>query len=387
MGKRYPLLLIAIAAVIIASVPLFAQVLYIPGFNQAYRDEHGYWGGCRMGTGGCPDRIETAGCLITSLAAVLDYYGISLTIPASASCTGTARSGMDPGILNDWLRTHGGYGHCAGDRTGDCCLEWTAVPKAVRLYEHENTSSTGIDEISRKEIDRALDQGYPVIAGVHWGAHCHGTTTKTENCHWIVITGKTGTTYTITDPYNRDKKDPHGVRTTLNAGVFGAYTIDRFVIVAGRVPSRYTGLRISVSADRVTGLSLIFTGRPGKFLVFARVIGPEGNVSYIRSSNGVLSLYQTKGPIFAAPIRLTPGENRVLAGPLPGDLPGSYTVELWIESPDRPGERVAADIAHYTVSPPQQPTPTMSLPAALLLASGLAVMITLLVWLVVLAAE
>ncbi len=387
MGKRYPFLLIALAVVILISVTLFSQVLPIPGFNQAYRDAHGYWGGCRMGTRGCPDRIETAGCLITSLAAVLDYYGITLAIPASASCTGAARSGMDPGILNDWLRTHGGYGHCAGDNTGDCCLEWTAVPKAVKLYEHENAYSAGIDEISRKEIDRALAQGYPVIAGVHWGAHCHGTTTKTENCHWIVITGKAGTTYTITDPYNRDKKDPRGVRTTLNAGVFGAYTIDRFVVVEGHVPTSYTRIRISVSADQKNGLFLIFTGSPGEFLVFARVIDPEGNVSYIRSLDGTASLYQKKIPIFAAPVRLTPGKNRVLTGPLPGDLPGSYTVEVWIESPDRSGERVAADIAHYTVSPPQQPTPTISLPAALLLASGLAMMISLLVWLVVIAAK
>ncbi len=386
MGKRYPFLLTAIAAVILTSVTLFSQVLPIPGFNQAYRDEHGYWGGCRMGTRGCPDRIETAGCLITSLAAVLDYYGITLNIPASASCTGIARSGMDPGILNDWLRTHGGYGHCAGDNTGNCCLEWTAVPKAVKLYEHENTSATGIDEISRKEIDRALAQGYPVIAGVHWGAHCHGTTTKTENCHWIVITGKTGTTYTITDPYNRNKKDPRGIRTTLNAGVFGAYTIDRFVVVEGRVPKRYV-IRISALADQKEGLSLVLTGSPGEFLVFARVIGPDGNVSYIRSASGITSLYQTKVPIYAAPIHLVPGENRILAGPLPGNLPGSYTVELWIESPDRPGERVAADIAHYTVRPTPEPMPTLSFPAALLIASGLAIVISLLVWLVVLAAK
>ncbi|RLE37961.1 hypothetical protein DRJ12_02110, partial [Candidatus Acetothermia bacterium] len=193
----------------------FAQSLSIPGFNQAYRDATGYWGECPMGTGGCPDRIETAGCLITSLAAVLNYYRTSLAVPAAESCTGSAQFGMDPGILNDWLRTHGGYGRCSTDPVGDCCLEWSVVTQ-VELMQYENTASTGISSTARAEIDRALGRGYPVIAGVHWGAHCHGTTVQSENCHWVVITGAAGTTYTITDPYNRDVHDPHGVRTTLN---------------------------------------------------------------------------------------------------------------------------------------------------------------------------
>ena len=285
------------AAVLLFSFPIFSQVLPIPGFNQAYRDDAGYWGACPMGTDGCPDRIETAGCLITALASVLEYYRITLTIPASASCTGTTRTGMDPGILNDWLRTHGGYGHCAEDRIGNCCLEWTAVPGGVRLYQHENTSSTGLDEASQATIDRALTHGYPVIAGVHWGAYCHGTTRKSENCHWIVITGKVGGTYTITDPYNRDRHDPRGVRTTLNRGTFGAYTIDRFVVAEGSIPMPETETRISVSLQNETTLVLRLIGGGGRFFVFARVIDPQGNVSYAHLSEGRILLSRTRRPL------------------------------------------------------------------------------------------
>lgn len=386
MGKRHSLLLTALAAVILLSAPLFSQALPITGFNQAYRNDSGYWGGCRMGTRGCPDRIETAGCLITSLAAVLDYYGITLAIPASASCTGAARSGMDPGILNDWLRTHGGYGHCAGDSTGDCCLEWTAVPKAVKLYEHENTSSTGLDEISREEIDRALTQGYPVIAGVHWGAHCHGTTIKTENCHWIVITGRTGTTYTITDPYNRDKRDPRGVRTTLNAGVFGAYTIDRFVVVEGPVPTVEGKTRISVSTQNENAIIINLTGSGGKFLVFARVIDPQGTVSYAHLSGGKLLVSRIRQSLFPTPVGLHQGENELPTGGLPGTIPGSYSLEVWIETPERPGIPVAEDITSYYIAEPE-PTESPSIVLSIGIAAVTALALSLLVGLIALAVE
>ncbi len=378
--------LLAAAVLLLLSFPLFSQALPIPGFNQAYRDGTGYWGACPMGTDGCPDRIETAGCLITALASVLEYYRITLTIPAYASCTGAARAGMDPGILNDWLREHGGYGRCAEDRIGNCCLEWTAVPDEVRLYQHENLSSTGLDEPSQATIDRALAQGYPVIAGVHWGAYCHGTTRKSENCHWIVLTGKVGETYTITDPYNRDKHDPRGVRTTLNRGTFGAYTIDRFVVAEGPVPRAGTETRISVSLQDEKALVINLTGSGGRFLVFARAIDPQGTVSYVHLSGGRLLLSPTRRSLFPAPVELHRGKNELPTGGLPGAIPGSYTLEVWIETPERPGIPVAADIISYrieTAEAPESPPIVLSIG----IAAGLALVISLLVGLIALAVE
>ena len=203
----------------------------VPSFNQAYTDGPNAWGDCPLGTDGCPDQICTTGCLTTAFASVLAYYGVEVFVEAGGSCTGRGRTGMDPGILNDWLRAHGAYGRCAQDPIGNCCLAWERLPNGIELTFHVNRSDVGLNPVASVVIDHALRQGRPVIAGVHWGAFCHGDSGQTEDCHWVVLTGKAGESYSIIDPYNADSSSPYGVRTTLNAGVHGAYIIDRFVIV------------------------------------------------------------------------------------------------------------------------------------------------------------
>jgi len=203
----------------------------VPPYNQAYTDGPGAWGSCSLGTEGCPDQVCTTGCLTTAFASVLAYYGVDVAVAADESCTGQARSGMDPGILNDWLRANRAYGHCAQDPIGNCCLVWERLPGNVELTFHVNRSEVGINPVASVVIDHALRQGRPVIAGVHWGASCHGGTGQTEDCHWVVLTGRSGDTYSIVDPYNADPTSPYGIRTTLDAGVHGAYIMDRFVIV------------------------------------------------------------------------------------------------------------------------------------------------------------
>jgi hypothetical protein len=241
MTRIYPFLVLlgylAVGSVLVDAQTRLSLPTALPSFNQAYRGASGNtWGNCRMGTDGCPDRIETAGCLITAFAMILDYYRIELFIPASSSCTGRTRTGMDPGILNDWLREHSGYGRCVQDLAGNCCLEWTRLPTQITLSFHENRSEVDLDVSARRTIDRALIAGYPIVAGVHWGEFCHGAAQKTEDCHWVVITGKDGLTYNIVDPYNPDTSSREGVRTTLRRGTRGNYIIDRFVVVSGPVP-------------------------------------------------------------------------------------------------------------------------------------------------------
>ena len=388
----YRRILFAGLALLFVSLPLFSQVLFVPGFNQAYSDSHGYWGRYRMGTNGCPDRIETAGCLITSLAAVLDYYEIKLTIPAAESCTGNARTGMDPGIVNDWLRAHGGYGRCATDHTGDCCLEWTAIPAGVSLVDHENRATTGTDSNSRLLIDHALAHGYPVIAGVHWGAHCHGTTAKTKNCHWVVITGKLGSTYLITDPYNRDKHDPYGVRTTLNRGVFGRYTIDRFVVVKGPVPiQKGEMIRLSLPAAPAFGKMAVTLSAStgGDYLIFIQIADPNGDVHYLRRM-GAANLEMLPSPVRASllptPIRLFPGKNVIGWIDTQEEPRGTYTLLVRLEDPHRSGITVATAIAEYTLGN-KTATAASSTEWGIGIAIGAALLITLATILIVLAAK
>jgi hypothetical protein len=204
----------------------------VPSFNQNYTDGPDAWGRCALGTGGCPDRIATTGCLVTAIASILAYYEIDVSVPAAYSCTGRARTGMDPGILNDWLQAHGAYGHCASDPVGSCCLVWDRLPDGVGLTYYSNRSDDGLNPISSVVIDHALRSGEPIVAGVHWSSFCRPGSSQSEDCHWIVLTGKIGDTYTIVDPMNPDATDSEGVRTTLDAGTRGAYILDRFAVVS-----------------------------------------------------------------------------------------------------------------------------------------------------------
>ncbi len=203
----------------------------MPSFNQTYTVGSGAWGEVPLGTGGCPDVLRTTGCLITAFASVLAYFEIDLVVPAANSSTGALQVGMSPRVLNDWLRARRGYGQCAGDPVGACCLEWSALPRGVTLTFHTNRNNVGLNPVAELVIDHALRQGNPVVAGVHWAAACRSGSSQTEDCHWVILTGKVGDTYTIVDPYNPDRTNPSGVRTTLDAGSLGAYTIDRFVVV------------------------------------------------------------------------------------------------------------------------------------------------------------
>jgi len=228
-------LLIGALLLVFLFVPAMGQAIElprtVPAFNQAFTDGPGAWGDCPLGTDGCPDRIWTTGCLTTAFASVLAYYEVKVSVAASNSCTGRARGGMDPGILNDWLRANAAYGHCAQDPIGNCCLDWGRLPGGVELAFHVNRSDVGLNPVASVVIDHALRQGRPVIAGVHWEAFCRGDSSQTEDCHWVILTGKTGEIYSIIDPYNADSSSPYGIRTTLDVGVHGAYIIDRFVIV------------------------------------------------------------------------------------------------------------------------------------------------------------
>jgi len=205
----------------------------VPSFNQNYTDGPDAWGDCPLGTAGCPDQVCTTGCLVTAFSSVLAYYEIDVSVPPATSCTGRARSGMDPGILNDWLRANRGFGHCAQDPLGDCCLAWDRLPGDLELTFYSNRSENDLNPVASVVIDHALREGRPVVAGVHWGASCRAGSEQTEDCHWVVLTGKAGDTYTIVDPINFDVTDPRGVRTTLDDGTHGNYIIDRFVVVSG----------------------------------------------------------------------------------------------------------------------------------------------------------
>ena len=335
----------------------------VSAFNQEYQGPNGYWGNCGLGTNGCPDKISTTGCLIAAFAMVLDYYNVSLSIPRESSCTDTARTGMDPGILNDWLKTHGGYGKCGSD-IGSCCLEWTHLPPQISVTQYFNHSEQGMDSTAQRMIDQSLRQGYPVISGGHWGSHCHGSTTQTEDCHWVVITGKKDSIYTIIDPYNSDTTDPSGVRTTLYKGRLGHYIIDRYVVIQGIVASSpLVNLRLSLSfspsgtvksgVTQVRSISITGASPDAPAFLYSRVIDPHGGISYAyyrSQAQAKLHYSREKRSFYPTPRAFSNGTILLNKESTASENNGIWTWEVWAEDPQDPGTPHGYDIAAYTIS-------------------------------------
>jgi len=349
----------------------------IPSFNQAYTDGPEAWGPCNLGTGGCPDTLHQSGCLVTAMASVLGYYDIAVDVPAAASWTGSARSGMDPGLLNDWLKLRGAFGKCSQDLLGSCCLDWSRLPTEIALVRHENRSDVGLNPVSAVVIDHALRQGLPVVAGVHYGASCNSSPTQSENCHWIVLTGRAGNTYTIIDPYNPDTSDPRGVSTTLDRGSRGAYTIDRFYVVelassqTTDLVARFEPQQPQVGATQRCSLRL--PGTSTAVLIYAMATDPRGRTRYAH--------YDTNAPSASDNVQWSTAPRTLIPSPrtletewvwrqatLTTDDLGTWTWTIWTEEPARPGIRFAETVVSYDVRRPgQDATAESASPVALLL--------------------
>lgn len=361
-GRRYPGLALFLVTFLVG-LTCYPQTIelprVVPAFNQAYADGPTAWGNCPLGTIGCPDQVRTTGCLVTAFSSVLAYYEIDVTVPARSSCTGEARFGMDPGIFNDWLREVGGYGRCARDPVGNCCLIWEQLPAELEITTHINRSDIGLNPVASVVIDHALRQGYPVIAGVHWGAFCNGGSSQTEDCHWVILTGKRDDTYTIVDPFNPDPTSPYGVRTTLAGGVRGSYIIDRFVVIEA-LSSNQVRLEIKASPQGTTyyvrdriRLTLSTPGSSAASLPFARVTMPSGLVAYAVLDETALES-----------VRYSAIRESLVPDPLPlssdwtwydrtlfeSDI-GRWTWEIWVERADEPGTKLGRRTIAYEVRP------------------------------------
>lgn len=343
----------------------------VPAFNQAYTEGTNAWGNCSLGTGGCPDEVCTTGCLVTAFSSVLAYYEINVSISARYSCTGEARAGMDPGIFNDWLRETGGYGQCSQDPVGNCCLIWGQLPAELEITTHVNRSDVGLNPVASVVIDHALRQGHLVVAGVHWGAFCNGGTTQSEDCHWVILTGKKNNAYTIVDPFNPDPSSPDGVRTTLDAGVHGSYIIDRYVIVVGPAPGDID-LLIGAEPEITTyqvgeriRLSMSTPRTSATLVPYARVTMPSGLVAYMTlngSTPGTPQYVTSRQSLVPAPRLLSSEWTWFNAIATESDI-GRWTWEVWTERADEPGTKLGRQTVSYSVEPA---TPAVSVGTTIL---------------------
>jgi len=122
------------------------------------------WAGVRLD--GSPYTMKGSGCAVTSSAMVAAYFG----------------STKDPGQLCRALSANGGL-----DSQGR--IYWEKVPAAAggTIIYFGRFDYPGQADLAR--INRELDAGYPVIAEVR----------RSGSTHYVVLTGREGSTYSIND--------------------------------------------------------------------------------------------------------------------------------------------------------------------------------------------
>ena len=141
----------------------------VPVYGQGQQGQS--WAGDQLGT--CyPETIGSHGCVITSIAMVFKYYGIS----------------TDPRGMNNWLKQHNGY-------SGGCLVKWDVAAGCSNgsiqwagRYDYQTIPA------DLNKINSEINNGYPVIAEVRLSGYMH----------FVVITGYSGSTYYINDPWYGD---------------------------------------------------------------------------------------------------------------------------------------------------------------------------------------
>lgn len=127
----------------------------------SYKQCDSQWGANQLGT--CSsDTICTAGCAMSSVAMMLTTKGAS----------------NNPGQLNSWLKSNGGY-------SSGCLINWSSVNKfgVVTFIAKEPTAT-------ESEICNGLSAGHGLVANVHNGGH------------WVLLTGCAGNgVFYVNDPY------------------------------------------------------------------------------------------------------------------------------------------------------------------------------------------
>ena len=145
-------------------LPLAEQKLVDFGLNTTqdgwtlYKQCDSTWGSNQLGT--CSDTICSAGCAMSSVAMMLTTKGTS----------------KNPGQLNSWLKSNGGY-------SSGCLINWASV------NVFGTVTYIGKQHPSETEICNGLAAKHGLVANVHNGGH------------WVLLTGcNGGGVYRVNDP-------------------------------------------------------------------------------------------------------------------------------------------------------------------------------------------
>ena len=127
------------------------------------------------------------GCATTSAAMVLNYYGAALGLQQTT-----------PKELDDWLAGNGGY---IAEK------HWIFWPQVV-AFVHDQMKGMTLTlvqppkvQTTESRLDSALEKDIPPIVNVCYNTNAADCWNKDlMKWHWVVVTGKVGSDYTINDP-------------------------------------------------------------------------------------------------------------------------------------------------------------------------------------------
>lgn len=137
-----------------------------------------------------PPTMDRWGCAVTSAAMVLNYHGMTEF---------TNNTKLDPGTLNNWLKTNNGYLTGTSSNGGYAYLSWPAISKLTQdlysagkapiklMHQRHYPSATTTAQLK----DDLTVQNIPNIFQVQ---------NASTSGHFVVATGLTNTGYTLNDP-------------------------------------------------------------------------------------------------------------------------------------------------------------------------------------------
>jgi len=140
---------------------------YNPNSVPSYCQRSSPWAGDTLGYG--PGTLGIWGCFVTCIGDETQFFN---------------GGNWDPRTMNNWLKAR-------GDFSGNL-----VIPSRAPGYLGWNNYSRSAADLNH--INGLLDAGYLVIAETRWP-------TNRSLTHYVLLTGHSGTTYSISDPWYGDR--------------------------------------------------------------------------------------------------------------------------------------------------------------------------------------
>ncbi len=227
MKRRGLVLALALLVAFLAAAVLAPAALAYRMDVPVWKQSDSRWASLHLGSSSYT--MSGSGCAVTSCAMVASYFG----------------SGKDPGGLCKALSSSGGF-------SSSGAIYWQKVPAAAG----GTISYVGRwDYCSLTRINQELDAGHPVIVQV----------SRRGSTHFVVLTGRYGSTYYLNDP-------AYGDRTTLNSRYgapstaikgFRVYRDTHHAYQQGNSLLAYTGTWTVSSSSSASGGSFRYANAAG----------------------------------------------------------------------------------------------------------------------------